>query len=270
MNLNSNKNSPLEYLERLVLLPEAQTADAKGEPTSELNSFGANSGDVHQSNNSASFYEHASEIHTPSGPAAHQSNKNLNKRNLNDISPISNSKKHCNTMNTMNYGGGQSYNRMPPQQQQQQQIYSSPSKQQTPPQQQQQASLLANDPAFDDDAALIASLNVNLTNENNNANSMHTVANGADTASANIIDASNFDFLDYLPELNSTTIDQTITTANIDSASSTSLSSSSAQPAQLDLHSPESIDNLFAGSANSAGYKTVSYTHLTLPTKRIV
>ena len=31
-------------------------------------------------------------------------------------------------------------------------------------------------------------------------------------SSANIIDASNFDFLDYLPELNSNTIDQTITT----------------------------------------------------------
>jgi hypothetical protein len=33
------------------------------------------------------------------------------------------------------------------------------------------------------------------------------------TAANLIIDASNFDFLDYLPELNSTTIDQTITTA---------------------------------------------------------
>ncbi len=35
--------------------------------------------------------------------------------------------------------------------------------------------------------------------------------------SANIIDASNFDFLDYLPELNSNTIDQTITIGGVDS-----------------------------------------------------
>ena len=37
----------------------------------------------------------------------------------------------------------------------------------------------------------------------------------ATSISVNIIDASNFDFLDYLPELNSNTIDQTITTAGL-------------------------------------------------------
>ncbi|RNA04852.1 hypothetical protein BpHYR1_048454, partial [Brachionus plicatilis] len=63
--------------------------------------------------------------------------------------------------------------------------------------------------------------------------------NQNDIVSANLIDTSNFDFLDYLPELNSNTIDQTITSSlehNEPIASSTSSASSSSQIDNLLTH----------------------------------
>ncbi|CAF1018849.1 unnamed protein product [Brachionus calyciflorus] len=63
--------------------------------------------------------------------------------------------------------------------------------------------------------------------------------NHTDLGSANLIDTCNFDFLDYLPELNSNTIDQTIT-------SSTTTTSSESVTSQLDnLLSPEQISQTF-------------------------
>ena len=250
MNLNNNKSSPLDNLERLVLLPEtimadsAKTVSNNEQSSSEPNGYESTN---HHSANST-FYDHGNEVPTPSTPISNSSNKNSNKRNLNDMSPIGNSsKKRCNPM-SLNYGGQDYNNRMQQQQQQQQQrTFSPPNKQQMPPiPVQQQTSLLPDDPtAFDDDSALIASLNVNLNEQaSTNANQ------SSDVTSANIIDASNFDFLDYLPELNSTTIDQTITTATAESTSS----SGNAQPAgHLELNSPESIDNLFKPNMYTAG-----------------
>lgn len=63
--------------------------------------------------------------------------------------------------------------------------------------------------------------------------------NQTDIVSANLIDTSNFDFLDFLPELNSNTIDQTITSSlehNEPITSSTSSASSSSQIDNLLTH----------------------------------
>ncbi len=202
-NNNSNKNSPLEYLERLALLPES--VDIKLSP------------------------EHFDEILL---------NNNQKKRNLSsnneDFLLNNNSKKVCsNNINSNNHNV--------PSSNQIQMGMSFPN---------QRANLILNESPSSSSSTTSSSSTSSssfngilphnsiltdvdcdhLTDENTNSN------NGN-----NIIDAANFDFLDYLPELNSTTIDQTITTAtsfsNININNSDGLDLLEAAAADTDLSS---------------------------------
>ena len=235
LNTNSSsKNSPLEYLERLALLPEGQVVD----PKSIVNENNANEAAAINSGYTAE------PLSQPFDLGDYQQQKSFNKRNLNDVPDQSASKKVCNSSNSNSPNFKSNFT-----QPQQQQHYvpnsgASTAANKTTFQQldltsftmsnQRSTQLLNDSPSssssttssnsstssacfnavlphsnmFNDDEQLNNDDNIqpNSSDDNNNNNNNNN-------SSSNIIDASNFDFLDYLPELNSTTIDQTITTA---------------------------------------------------------
>jgi len=180
----TNKNSPLEYLERLALLPES----------------------VEVKNNSEKFDE---------------INNNQKKRNFSNNSEEflinNNSKKVCNNNHQMGMNfSNQRANLI---------LNESPSSSSSTTSSSSTSSSSFN--AFLPHNSILTDVDCDhLTDENTNSN------NGN-----NIIDAANFDFLDYLPELNSTTIDQTITTA-------TSFSN-------ININNSEGLDLLDAAAADT-------------------
>ena len=233
LNTNSSsKNSPLEYLERLALLPEAQVVD----PKSIVNENNANEAATLNSN----YTEPLSQSYDL-GDYQQQQQKSFNKRNLNDIPDQSASKKLCNNSNSNSPNFKANFTQ--PQQQQHyvpnsgastatnktfqqldltgftmnnqrstQLLNDSPSSSSSTTSSNSSTSsacfnaVLPHSNMFNDDEQLNNDDNIQ-PNSDDNSN------NNNNNSSTNIIDASNFDFLDYLPELNSTTIDQTITTA---------------------------------------------------------
>lgn len=201
-NMN-NKNSPLEYLERLALLPEsASTNDttknipqaSATEPLIALNGL-----QPAQANALSQFDDLLKH--------------NQNKRNLNnsDGTLDNHSKRVCNNSNSNSPNFKSQLNHYVPSAGQGGQMGLNLGSNQ------RNSNLILNESPSSSSSS--TSSTSSTSSSSFNAVLPQLLGDGdelncnTDTNDTNIIDASNFDFLDYLPELNSTTIDQTITTA---------------------------------------------------------
>jgi hypothetical protein len=237
---NGNKNSPLEYLERLALLPECQVIDPKSivneTTTNEINN------NSNYNNENINGSQMPISITNSTSFDLIDNSKIYNKRNLNDMpdllsSPLQANKKACNLSNykASLYATGVASSHNQSQKLYQHQYSMSPaghfSTDQVP-----SGDLLSNEMSIQN--VISAS---NITNNSNNDNQINLTSN--------IIDACNFDFLDYLPELNSTTIDQTIKTAtSLNNSNITSINNnnnSMSNPAVVSLDDIAYTDNMY-------------------------
>lgn len=226
------KSTPLDYLERLALLPECQVVDPKSIVNDETNIL---NGEINQNqqfimnNNNTNFQQQQIE-----------SLKRVNLNELNSDTAATSAKKMC----TQNNNASSSNSNSPT-------MKSTNSKKMVQQQQQQQPQIILNDsPSSSCSSTSLSSTSTSSfgilpssINSNSEIISSNNNMNGNNITS--IIDASNFDFLDYLPELNSNTIDQTI---NSNAIKSSSMNSSNFNSKFLDNNSntsPDSLDSIY-------------------------
>lgn len=265
-NNNSNKNSPLEYLERLALMPEAHGADQKsmlsnsGENACDNNDDPSNSRvkrNLKEVNNGSS--NHDSSFMMSSTPPKKQCSSSSSGSNSN--SPINGNKSmpYNNSSMFINNGGDfvnprytNSLND------------SSPASTCSNTSSVSSASQLSHGNASGGSSSLNVTMNaLNASSSSSSSSSGSNCNESAGLVSANLIDACNFDFFDLLPELNSSAIDQAInpgilndqpsaqssntsTNNNATSNNSSSSSSSSTSANEFNL----TADQYFNGEQN--------------------
>lgn len=217
-SLNKN-NSPLEYLERLALLPECQVVDPKSivNENSQIEQAQYNYDDI---------------------------NKN-NKRNLDlnsELSNTSSSKKVCSSTSSSNSNSPNF----------KQQLYVPTNSAQQSSSQQRYSNISTDSPSSSCSSTSSSSNCSNISSHQLQLSSSSTEQLG----SANLIDTCNFDFLEYLPELNSNTIDQTIThvTSSFNLIDTTTNNSEGNDASQLD-----SVNCSNGGSVDQQYYQFNSY-----------